>query len=109
VIPTDDERPGQPRYSQTNAPSSGGTVYANQGGNQMIHSNTTLVPPARQRLRPDSVALLVMLVADVAFLVYGIFSVSSKDVGAAGWQSAIFVIMLLVTGILVRRWLRRRL
>ncbi len=98
------------QFSQTNAPHSGGTVYANQGGNQNITNNNTThtLPPAQSGPRTDTKVLLVTLVVDVAFFFYGMFSYSGENTKADDWRAGIFLLLLVVTIRSIRRWVRKR-
>lgn len=89
-------------YTQNNAPRRGGSVYANQGGNQIINVGG-------KRGGGDTKALLVTLAVDVAFFFYGMLSYTGRNTTADEWRAGIFLILLIVTVGMVRRWLRRRI
>jgi hypothetical protein len=91
---------------QHNTASNGGSVYANQGSGKMsIKHNYRSGPRSR-----TGVAVLVVLALDVVFFVYGMTAYT----GAAGdsgdlWRAGIFLVLLAITGSLVRRWFRQRM
>lgn len=94
---------GGPQYSQRNSARRGGRIYANQGGNQIIHNHQGGHGGFSGR------ALLVTLVADAAFFLYGMTAYTGRNTTGDLWRSGIFLGLLVLTGSLLRRWLRRRL
>ena len=75
-----DHDPGSSNYRQDNAPRGHGQVFANQGtGDQNIH-----LQPAR-RAGGDTKALLVTLVVDVVFFVYGSLSYTGRGTPSSSW------------------------
>src|SRR5258707_15037516 len=88
--------------TQNNA---GNNVYASLGGDINIHQ-----PPAaaRRGLGTDTKVLLTIFVADVAFFFIGMLSYTGTNTGGDTWRAGIFLFLLAVTGVLVRRWIRRR-
>jgi hypothetical protein len=93
-----------PRYTQHNAPRSGGSVYANQGpGNQIINTQ-----PNKRGVGVDTKALVATLVSDVVYFFYGMSAYTGRNTTADEWRAVIFVVLLVVTIGMVRRWLRRR-
>ncbi len=100
----DRDDPSRPdRYTQRNAPGSGGTVYANQGeGDQIIYA------APRKRGGMDTKALLVTLLVDVLYFFYGMTTYTGHNTTADQWRALIFLVLLVVTGGMIRRWLRRR-
>jgi hypothetical protein len=93
-------------YVQRNAPRRGGNVFANQGtGDQIIHTGT----PGRRGLGTDSKALLVFLAVDILFFFFGALSYTGGNTDGDMWRAGIFLVLLIVTAGLVRRWLRRRI
>ena len=93
----------QNQYTQHNSPVAGGQVFAHQGtGNQIINMQ------ARRR-RADSIALLVTLVVNVLYFFYGMSSYTGRNTTADEWRAGIFLLLLVVTIGMVRRWFRRRL
>jgi hypothetical protein len=100
--------PIQPNYRQYNAPSSGGTVYSNQGtGNQVI--NQQYVDPAADRRHRSTTRVLVgFLLADVLYVFYGMWSYTGRNTSADMWRALIYLVMLVTTIRLIRRWLRQR-
>ncbi|GAA2628996.1 hypothetical protein [Paractinoplanes durhamensis] len=93
-----------PRYTQQNAPHSGGSVYANQGpGNQIINSL-----PEKRGVGFDTKALLVVLLVDGIYFFYGMSSYTGRNTAGDEWRAAFFFVLLVVTVGVVRRWLRRR-
>ena len=91
------------KFTQNNTPRRGGNVYANQGtGNQIIHTG-----PGR-RGGADTKALLVVLVLDVVFFFYGMLAYTGRNTSGDEWRAGIFIVLLIVTAGMIRRWLRRR-
>lgn len=94
-------------------------VYATQQGNQYINQNTHIyqgtspIQPQAQPVphaRPQTGrALVVILVLDVVFSIYGAtaYTGQSNDPGDLG-RAVIFLILLATTGTLLRRWVRNR-
>lgn len=99
-------QPGQPQnFQQQNAPGAGGTVYANQGtGNQNVTTNYNLPKMGRYGGR----ALLIILVVDVAFFIYGATAYTGRGTTADNWRAGIFFVLVIVTVRMIRSWLRRR-
>jgi hypothetical protein len=100
--------PEKPRSEQHNHASNGGSVYANQGGNQSInHTYNTVNNGPRVR---TGWAVLVFVVLDVAFFFYGMLAYTGQS-GNSGdlWRVGIFLFLLGTTGSLIRRWFRMRL
>ena len=91
---------------QQNFAQHGGNVFANQGpGNQIINNTTQ---QAKRGTGFDTKALLVILVLDVAFFFYGMTAYTGRNTTADTWRAGIFILLLILTASLVRRWLRRR-
>lgn len=109
--PADRNRPGGPgHYSQENTPAAGGTVYAHQGpGDQIIYAPPTQGTPVKRGVGVDTKVLLATLVTDVLFFFYGMLSYSGTNSGADTWRAGIFLLLLAVTGTMIRRWIRRRM
>jgi hypothetical protein len=102
--PSSSQDPSSSNYTQKNAPRGRGQVFANQGtGDQNIH-----LRPDR-RGGGDSKALLVTLVVDVVFFVYGSLSYTGRSTSSDTWHAVIFLVLLAVTVGMIRRWLRRRI
>jgi hypothetical protein len=78
-------------------------VYANQGGDQVIHNYQ-----ATRGRGFSGRALLVTLMIDAGFFLYGMIAYTGRNTTADLWRSGIFFGLLVVTGSMVRRWLRRR-
>lgn len=94
---------------QYNAPQAGGTVYAAQGSQHINNTTINAVPAARVRRRPwAGRALLITIVADVAFFCYGMIAYTGhpSDTGDL-WRAGIFFGLMATTGTMLRRWLRR--
>jgi hypothetical protein len=89
------------QWTQVNSPAAGGTVYANQGGDQIIYAGP------RKRSGVDT-KLLGTLVADVAYFFYGMSAYTGRNTSADQWRATIFLVLLVITGGVIRRWLRRR-
>ncbi|MEV6844197.1 hypothetical protein [Actinoplanes sp. NPDC051411] len=98
--PSGNQNPNQ--FTQNNSPRRGGNVYANQGGNQIIHTG-----PAK-RGGGDTKALLVTLGSDAVFFLYGMLSYTGQNSSGDEWRAGIFIVLLVVTAGMIRRWLRRR-
>jgi hypothetical protein len=49
-----------------------------------------------------------MLVVDVVYFFYGMSAYTGRNTTADGWRAVIFLLLLVVTVGMVRRWLRRR-
>jgi hypothetical protein len=47
-------------------------------------------------------------VLDVAFFFYGMTAYTGRNTTADTWRAGIFILLLILTASLVRRWLRRR-
>lgn len=95
----------QDRFVQKNAPRRGGNVYANQGsGDQIIHT----AAPGKRGLGTDSKALLVIIAVDVLYFLFGMLSYTGENTTGDLWRAGIFLVLLVVTASMVRRWLRRR-
>lgn len=97
-------RAEQGQHVQTNTPTSGGTVYANQGGDQFIYPQPTVIHNKR---RAGGRAVLVILAVDVAFFFYGMLAYTGRNTSADAWRAGIFLLLLAFTGSLLRRWVRR--
>jgi hypothetical protein len=94
------------QYRQHNAPRRGSSVYANQGtGDQIIHTT-----PPRRGMGGDTKALLVTLVVDGVFFVYGVVAYTGgRNAHADEWRAGAFIALVIVTGGMIRRWLRRHM
>ena len=102
-----DSGPSQRNYQVNRA--SGGSIYANQGGDQHINHNYNTTVNARSR-RWTGWAVLAVLVIDVVFFFYGkeAYTGHTGDSGDL-WRAGIFLVLLATTGTLIRRWFRSRL
>jgi hypothetical protein len=100
---------GNHRNTQQNH---GHQVYAAQQGNQYINhiyqGQAQPPPPAAAPPRTGR-ALVVMLVVDAVFFVYGAIAYTGQgnNPGDLG-RAVIFLILLATTGTLLRRWVRSR-
>ncbi|MCT2588277.1 hypothetical protein [Actinophytocola gossypii] len=100
---------------QGNNASGSGTVYSVQNGNQRINNttnnnlNVTNNNTFRQARSRAGWAVLVILAVDVAFFFYGQAAYTGRT-GDSGdlWRAGIFLVLMLTTGTLVRRWFRSR-
>lgn len=93
---------------QYNQASRGGSVYANQGdGTQSITHYNNFATKVRSW---TGWAVLVFLVVDVAFFIYGRNAYTGRE-GDSGdlWRAGIFLVLLVITVNLTRRWFRRRI
>jgi hypothetical protein len=97
-----------PEYHQHNAPTSGGTVYSHQGsGSQVVHN--TYTDQAAQRRRQTTTRLLIgALLADILYFFYGMWSYSGHNTSGDAWRAGIYLVMLVITIRLIRRWFRQR-
>jgi hypothetical protein len=90
--------------NQHNTASNGGQVYASQGGPQIINNN--IKPMVNRRGR--AVALLVAIVVDVCYFFYGMAAYTGRSGDSGDLYRAVgFLVLLVVTGTLLRRLLRR--
>jgi hypothetical protein len=97
--------PNQRNY-QTNQASSGGTVYSSQGGSQQVNHITNKAA-ARSWA---GWAALILIGVDVAFFFYGMSAYTGQPNNSGDlWRAGIYLVLLGITGSLIRRWLRRRL
>jgi hypothetical protein len=99
--------PGQ-RNHQVNTASSGGQIYANNGGKMSIRNRVHInIAGARSWA---GWALLVSIGVDVAYFFYGAASYTGQP-GNSGdlWRAGIYLVLLATTGTFLRRWLRHRL
>jgi hypothetical protein len=51
--------------------------------------------------------VLAVLALDAVFFFYGMFAYTGKNTTADDWRVGIFLLLIVITGSLVRRWLRR--
>jgi hypothetical protein len=90
-------------------------MYAVNGGNQTINQTNTNIyqsSPAHQSSAPrpkTGRALLIMIVIDAVFFVYGAVAYTGQgnNPGDLG-RAVVFLILLATTGTLLRRWIRSR-
>lgn len=89
---------------QHNHASGRGQIIVNQGGNQTVNLHSHA---ARKR---TGVAILVLLGIDVVFFGYGWLTYTGRT-GDSGdlWRAGIMLVLLAITGNLIRRWFRQRL
>jgi hypothetical protein len=93
---------------QVNNASDGGSIYANQGGNQSINHTYNTINKGR-RIRTGW-AVLAIIVLDMAFFFYGMTAYTGQpDNSGDLWRAGIFLVLLATTGSLIRRWVRMRL
>lgn len=90
---------------QVNQSNGNGPFYANQGGKQSIKNYTN----AATRTWTGWV-VLILLVVDVAFFVYGKESYTghASDSGDL-WRAGIFLVLVGSTVSMIRKWVRSRL
>jgi hypothetical protein len=99
------------RHTQQNH---GHQVYAAQNGNQYVNNTNIYQGPGRPQQPPappprTGRALLVMLVVDAVFFVYGAIAYTGQANNPADLgRAVIFLILLATTGTLLRRWVRSR-
>jgi hypothetical protein len=99
-----DPQSNSSQYHQYNAPRKGGKVYAAQG-NQNIYNQTNLRPGVSRKSR--AIALLVAVAVDVAYFFYGMTSYTGRSGDSGDLYRALgFLVLLAVTGTLLRRLLR---
>jgi DMSO reductase anchor subunit len=102
-------QPGSPPVAgppgQYNTATSGGSVYAAQGGNQYINIGTG---PGKRGLRIGTKVLLVTLLVDVVFFFYGMLAYTGENTSGDSWRAGIFLFMFLLTSGMIGRWIRRR-
>jgi hypothetical protein len=96
--------PWPPQPGQYNT-SSSGNVYATQGGGNININNA---PPAQRGLRLDTKVLLVTLLVDAVFFLYGMLSYTGQNTGSDTWRAGIFWFLFLMTCGMLGRWVRRR-
>ena len=96
----------QNQFNQHNAPTNGGQVYASQGGSQNIYNNTHIKPTVNRWGR--AIALLVAIVVDVCYDFYGMAAYTGRSDDSGDIYRALGgLLLLLITGFLLRRLLRR--
>jgi hypothetical protein len=100
------QHPGgsSPHNHQHNHASGRGQIIVNQGGNQTVNLHNHA---ARKR---TGAAILILLGIDVVFFVYGGLAYTGSN-GNTGdlWRAGIMLVLLGITGNLIRRWFRQRL
>jgi hypothetical protein len=91
---------------QVNQASNGGTIYSSQGGPQQVNiTNNMAVKAARSRA---GWAVLTVIVVDIAFFFYAMVAYTGQPNNSADlWRAGIFIVLLGITGNLIRRWIRR--
>jgi hypothetical protein len=105
---------GSPHNSQQINFGPGGTGFVNQSGpqiNNITNINAPYVPPApapKARSRLGWV-VLAFLALDIGFFFYGAAAYTglANDTGDL-WRAGIFVVLMITTGSLVRRWFHTR-
>jgi hypothetical protein len=112
----------QPRQNQQHATASqGGTVYSNQGNQQINNTTNHTTNTTNHHLTVTNHntfrrahsragwAILVILVVDVAYFFYGQAAYTGQQ-GNSGdlWRAGIFLALAATTGSLIRRWFRTR-
>jgi|tagenome__1003787_1003787.scaffolds.fasta_scaffold17726535_1 hypothetical protein len=93
-----------PHNHQHNHARGHGRLIVNQGGNQTVNLHSHA---ARKR---TGVAILIVLGLDVVFFIYGALAYTGHS-GNSGdlWRAGIMLVLMGVTGNLIRRWFRQRL
>jgi hypothetical protein len=93
--------------NQTNKAYGRGTIYSSQGGSQHVNHITNQASATRSWA---GWATLVVIGVDVAFFFYGMTAYTGQPSNSGDlWRAGIFIVLLVTTGSLIRRWLRRRL
>ena len=92
---------GGSQYNSTNS----GNLYATQTGNININN------PAAGRRGPriDSKVLVITLLADAIFFLYGMLVYSGKNTEGDQWRAGIFLFLFFWTCVILGRWVRRRI
>jgi hypothetical protein len=98
----------EPEYHQHNAPTSGGTVYSYQGTGSQVVQNTYGDQAAQRRRQTTTRLLIGALLADILYFFYGMWSYSGYNTSGDGWRAGIYLVMLVITIRLIRRWFRQR-
>lgn len=80
-----------------------GNIYATQKGNINIGG----APQRGPRL--DTRVLLATLLTDAVFFFYGMLSYSGHSTTGDEWRAGIFLFLLITTGGMAGRWVRRRM
>ncbi len=91
----------------------GGPLIANQGNQYVTTNNITnnhQVLVIKQRHARTGWAILVILAVDVAFFFYGQAAYTGRmDSTGDMWRAGIFLALVVITGSLIRRWVRTRI
>lgn len=87
----------------------GGIAIGSVGGGINVNLPAPPPPPPRRRMSFDTTMLLAMLVADVVFFLYGMWSYTGRNTTAEMWRAVIFLVMFSVTCGMTRRWFLRRM
>jgi hypothetical protein len=98
--------PGHPFASGSGAIVTGHNNIVSTGSN--ITNNLHQPPAGRNGVAFDTKVLLATLVFDVAFFFDGMWSYTGKNTSAETWRAVGFLVMVGVTGGMLRRWFRRR-
>ncbi|HEX3787548.1 MAG TPA: hypothetical protein VHW44_06785 [Pseudonocardiaceae bacterium] len=99
-------QPSQQNNQQTNIAKPHGQVIANNGSGKMRVRNVLNFRGARSWA---GWALLLCVVADVVYPIYGRLAYTGQPNNSGDlWRAGIYLALLATTGTLIRRWLRRR-
>lgn len=91
------------RNVQRNTASSGGTVNANQGTQNV---NTYHVGQSASRLRRRAIYLVVLIMLDVLSFMYGMLAYTGTGTTGDHVRAWTFMVLLVVTIRTVRSWIR---
>lgn len=71
-------------------------------------NNNSLAPQTKKGISFDTKMLLAVLLFDVVFFFYGMWSYTGKNTNVETWRAIIMLVMAGVTVGMIRRWFRRR-
>jgi hypothetical protein len=108
MSPIGNGNPGQQNQQSNTA--NNGNIYATQTGN----INFTAAPAAagaavQQGRRLDTKVLLVTLLTDVVFFLYGMAAYTGRNTTGDEWRAGIFLFLFVATCGMAGRWVRRRI
>jgi heme/copper-type cytochrome/quinol oxidase subunit 3 len=106
MSPIGNGNPGQQNQQSNTA--NNGNIYATQTGN--INFTTTPAAAAvQQGRRLDTKVLLVTLLTDVVFFLYGMAAYTGRNTTGDEWRAGIFLFLFVATCGMAGRWVRRRI